>query len=68
MPYFTVLIAEGSFEYFCCRCLQLRLCLDERLNSCGNCGNSLKNCVISEPGTLDKELLKATYGDSKKVL
>jgi len=59
--YRTTLFVEGKFDYFCCSCLQLiaadGVCLDE----CENCGNTMKNCVIGENGSLERELLLKTY-------
>lgn len=61
-----VLVAncKPQFEYFCTKCLQLRLSFDEYLLVCGNCGNPIVDCVRGNIGELNKENLIKCY--SKK--
>ena len=44
------------FEYFCQDCGQLRLCLDPKLNTCGNCG--VLKIIKGNYSSLDKDSLK----------
>jgi hypothetical protein len=49
------------YEYFCKGCGQIRLCLDEKLVGCGNCGSML--LITGEPGALDKDKLKLEFNN-----
>jgi molybdenum cofactor biosynthesis enzyme MoaA len=47
------------YEYFCMNCGQLRLCLDKKLTTCGNCNSPIK--IIGKVGELNGKKLKADY-------
>jgi len=51
---------KSPFEYFCKDCHQLRLCLIDDSEVCGNCG-SMK-LIVAEVEALDKDELFKEYG------
>ena len=53
-------------EYFCPKCLQLRLSCDKDLIVCGNCGYPIIDCIRGRIGELDKEKLFRDYSSVKK--
>lgn len=46
-------------EYFCTKCLQLRLSFLIETNRCGNCNSD--KIIKDQPGELDKDQLKKQY-------
>lgn len=60
-PEIILLAGEPEFEYFCPKCLQLRLSFDPDLIVCGNCGNPIIDCIRGRVGELDKDKLKEDY-------
>lgn len=56
---------RSNFEYFCNKCGQLRLCIDNISRvTCGSCGS--KDIIKGEVGELDKEKLKKDFEEKKK--
>jgi len=45
-------VSEGSTEYYCRNCRQLRLDISGKRTTCGNCGS--KDRVTGPVGTIDK--------------
>lgn len=55
----TYIIGKPDCEYFCTKCLQLRLSYIPNTIECANCHS--KSIIKGKPGSLNKDQLKKQY-------